>query len=463
MESFHQEDCICPLDSRYSAKIEKVREIFGPVEQKKVQVQIEFDYFVFLCDKLTFLSEVREGEDFSDHFKDFKKKIETWNADSCKDLYVIEKKIQHDVKAVEYFVRKELQSTCSRGGGYSYSIEQLTELVHFGLTSQDINSLTTSITIKKYNYYIREKIEALSKAIGSTMDPNTPILSRTHGQPATPTTLHTSFLFFSDRLKRELTKLHAFVFLTKFGGAVGDMNAHNVGFAFKNWEIFLSDFVFDNYGVIRQDITKQTDPNDWLAEYLQIHVRINNILIGFCQDVWHYISNGLICIKKNEDHVGSSTMPHKVNPILFENAEGNLQLANANLNFVANKITITRLQRDLTDSTVIRNLGMIFGYQCLALSNIEKGISEISYNEKIASEELENHYEVLFEAIQSIMRARLIENSYDIVKKMSHGANGLSRIEFHRILDTAEGIPEDILIQFRSYKPGDYVRRRGAF
>lgn len=441
---------LCPLDNRYASQVEEVSRFFSQFHYTKLQIEIELRYFSYL------ITNFCSGGEKCEQDAGVQDILEKFDEEEYGKVIGFEKETRHDVKAVEYYIRDVIERRAETSDAYRIMKKHI-EFVHFGLTSQDINSVTYTRLLQVYSGKIMKNLSNLMSLLRerSSKEEKTVILSRTHGQFATPTTIGYQLEMFRERLNREFKKLYNFEYLTKFGGATGNMDAHTFCFPDVDWDRKLTCFLYLQFNMKRQKFTKQTDPNDWMAEYLQINIRINNILIGLCQDIWQYISYGYFLQEKAEGQVGSSTMPHKINPIQFENAEGNLQLSNSLLNFISNKVTITRLQRDLSDSTVLRNLGMTFGYQHLAIDNIKKGILGLKVNQSLIDDELENHYEVLFEPLQSLLRIKGYPNSYDVVKNVCHGTLGLKREEFLQIVENME-ISQEIKDRISSLTPKTY-------
>ena len=351
------------------------------------------------------------------------------NADKAKLMRIIEKfgpkdvtmirqferRTNHDVKAVEYYLRKKFQSIPSLRKSLSF--------IHFGLTSEDVNNLAYGILIMRaLKDVLRPEIKSVLTEIGAMGRrwKKTQILSLTHGQPATPTTLGKEFYVFMERLSRQISDLYDFMMCGKLGGAVGNFSAHQTAYPDVNWEIFGRKFV-RSLGLEPLRYTTQINPHDDLAELSHLFVRINTILLDLSRDIWLYISRGIFRQKTAMGEVGSSTMPHKVNPIDFENAEGNLGLSSALFNHFAEKLPVSRLQRDLSDSTVQRNLGVAFGHHLLALKSLKKGFGKLQLDPKKIREELDAHPEVLAEAIQTVMRKNGVDDAYEKLKKLTRG------------------------------------------
>ena len=404
-------DNISPLDSRYAAKISDIRKNFSESALIKIRFEIELDWLVYLCTKLP--------KTFKPLSKQSIKKIEVFK-DSFTDKYVLSvKKIEsttnHDVKAVEYFIRDYFKK--------DKVLKDYIHLIHFGLTSEDINSLSYAYMIKEgINLYLKE-LNLVNKTLKSQSKKWSKVsfLARTHGQPASPSTLGKELKVFSKRIDREIETLKNIKPLAKFSGATGNYHTFDIVDSSVNWPNLNKAFI-KQFGVTQNPYTTQIEPHDWIAEVCHSVVRINNILTDLCQDSWIYISNDIFALKLMKNEVGSSTMPHKVNPIDFENGEGNFGLSSALMDFFANKLTKSRHQRDLSDSTVLRNVGLGFGYSALALISTNKGLGKIIPNHKTIKNELDNNWEVLTEAVQTLMRLEGVPDAYEQLKDLSRGS-----------------------------------------
>ena len=402
---------ISPLDSRYAKKISNFRENFSESELIKIRFEIEIEWILFLCSKLS-----KTFKPLSD--KSVEKIIKFKNAFDNKSVLQI-KKIEattnHDVKAVEYYIRNYFKK--------DKVLSSYIHLIHFGLTSEDVNSLSYAVMIKKgISIYVNE-INNLNKVLNSYSKKwsNVAFLSRTHGQPASPSTLGKEFKVFASRLDREISILKSVKPMAKFSGATGNYHTFDIVDSKIKWSQINKKFI-KQFAVEQNPYTTQIEPHDWIAETCHSLVRINNILIDLCQDAWMYISNDIFALKLLKNEVGSSTMPHKVNPIDFENAEGNFGISSALLEFFANKLTKSRHQRDLSDSTVLRNVGLGFGYSALAIKSAINGLSKITPNKIHIQNELNNNWEVLTEAVQTLMRYEGIPDAYEQLKKLSRGS-----------------------------------------
>ena len=402
---------ISPLDSRYANKIPEFRKNFSEYSLIKIRFDIEIDWLIFLCTKLPKL--------FKPISKQSIKKLELFKND-FNDKYVLKiKKIEattnHDVKAVEYFIRDHFNKDKILSG--------YTHLIHFGLTSEDINSLSYAYLVKNGIKLFANEVSIINKTLKSYSSKWSKIsfLARTHGQPASPSTIGKELKVFSSRIDREIKTLKKIKPLAKFSGATGNFHTFDIVDNKVNWPTINKKFIHQ-FGIEQNLYTTQIEPHDWIAEVSHSIVRINNILTDLCQDSWIYISNDIFALKLQKNEVGSSTMPHKVNPIDFENAEGNFGISSALCEFYANKLTKSRHQRDLSDSTVLRNLGLGFAYSALAIISANKGLSKITPNKIKISQELESNWEVLTEAVQTLMRYEGIPDAYEQLKELSRGS-----------------------------------------
>ena len=437
-------DNISPLDSRYAAKISDSRKNFSESSLIKIRFEIELEWLIYLCTKLP--------KTFKPLSKQSIKKIEVFR-DSFTDKYVLSiKKIEsttnHDVKAVEYFIRDYFKK--------DKVLKDYIHLIHFGLTSEDINSLSYAFMIKEgINLYIKE-LNLVNKTLKSHSKKWAKIsfLARTHGQPASPSTIGKELKVFSKRIDREIEILKNIKPLAKFSGATGNYHTFNIVDSSVNWPNLNKVFI-KQFGVTQNPYTTQIEPHDWIAEVCHSVVRINNILIDLCQDSWIYISNDIFALKLMKNEVGSSTMPHKVNPIDFENGEGNFGLSSSLMDFFANKLTKSRHQRDLSDSTVLRNVGLGFGYSALALISTNKGLGKITPNQKTIQNELDDNWEVLTEAVQTLMRLEGVPDAYEQLKDLSRGTK-LTK-ETYKNFITGLKISDKSKSKLLSLSPSSYI------
>ena len=404
------EQLISPLDNRYNNQIADLATNFSESNLNKVRFEIEIEWLIFLCSK--------GGKSFPSISKTSIKKLHTlkmsFDENSAKRIKSIEKKTNHDVKAVEYFIREELKK--------SSSLKKYEHLVHFALTSEDVNSLSYAILLRDAQIIYLKKLDVIIKELNKRARSwsSIPMLARTHGQAASPSTLGKEMKVFVERLKRQRDSLKNMKPLAKFGGATGNFHTLVISDPNVDWLNQTKKFLA-LFGVEQNPITTQIEPHDGIAEVAHCIQRINNILIDFNQDIWMYIANDLFKLQVKDGEVGSSTMPHKVNPIDFENSEGNLGLSNAMMEFFANKLTKSRLQRDLSDSTVLRNLGVGFGYSYVGFSSALRGLTKLQPNKAQALSELEDNWQILAEAVQIVMKLEGLDNAYEIIKAKTRG------------------------------------------
>lgn len=413
---------ISPLDGRYRKQLEELSAYFSEFALIRYRVLVEIEYFIALAEQKVFTLPKTKVPALRKIYQDFS--IE--NAQLIKET---EKITNHDVKAVEYFVKNELKRL---------DLEDKLEWVHFGLTSQDINNTATPLLWKEaveqsYMPAISNLVLELKKLAKGWM--KIPMLARTHGQPASPTILGKEILVFVERLEGQIKLLGDVPFAAKFGGATGNFNAHHVAFPKVNWEKFADKFVNGSLGLQRMRYTTQIEHYDNLAAHFDTLKRINNILLDLCRDIWTYISMDYFKQKVKKNEVGSSAMPHKVNPIDFENAEGNLGVGNALFEHLSAKLPISRLQRDLTDSTVLRNIGVPFGHSILALRSIQKGLDKLILNEAKLQEDLENNWAVVAEAIQTVLRRENYPQPYEALKELTRGGDQINQKKMHQFID----------------------------
>ncbi len=431
---------ISPIDGRYRKNLEELSDYFSEYALIKYRVKIEALYLIELA-KIKAIRKLKA--------KEKKLLISIYEDFTIRDagkVKAIEKKINHDLKSVEYLIKEKIAKT---------TLKDLTEFVHFGLTTWDVNNIAFSLMIQDcllQQYF--PTLGTLIKQISSLAKKykNISMLSRTHGQPASPTTLGKEFAVFVSRLNKQIK---TFPQLTgKLNGAVGNYNAHLIAFPKINWIKFSQNFI-KSLGLKPNLITTQIENYDTLAETFQVMTRINNILIGLDRDMWTYISFDYLKQKLKEDEVGSSTMPHKVNPIDFENSEGNLGVANSLLNHLANKLTISRLQRDLSDSTVTRTHGVAFGHSILAFKNTLKGLSKIEANKGVVKADLENHPEVIAEAMQIILRREGVKMPYEALKKLTRGKK-VTLAQLHQFIDNLK-VSLKVKKELKKIKPENYI------
>ncbi|MFN5136386.1 MAG: adenylosuccinate lyase [Chitinophagaceae bacterium] len=413
---------ISPIDGRYRNQLQHLDLYFSEFALIKYRVHVEVEYFIFLSEKKFFKLDAAKT-------KALRKVVTDFTAEKAVEIKNLESVTNHDVKAVEYFLKRELDEL---------QISHLKEWIHFGLTSQDINN--TSVPLLWKDALEQELMPALGNlvlhlnALAKEWK-NIPLLARTHGQPASPTKLGKEILVFTERLQNQLNLLAQLPFTAKFGGATGNFNAHHVAYSKTNWQKFGNEFVEKKLGLQRQQYTTQIEHYDTLAAQMDAIKRINTILIDLCRDVWTYVSMDYFKQKIKKGEVGSSAMPHKVNPIDFENAEGNLGIANALFEHLSAKLPISRLQRDLTDSTVLRNLGVPFAHSILSLKSIEKGLNKLLLNEEKIKQDLDANWAVVAEAIQTILRRENYPNPYEALKELTRGNAAITQKTMHSFID----------------------------
>lgn len=436
---------VSPLDGRYNQAIEEFREVTSEYGLIKYRVIVEIKWFIHLSK----ISKIKELPKLN--IKDTRYLIDLIENFSLKDaqrIKTIESKTNHDVKAVEYFLKEKFKK--------SKQLNKYAEFIHFACTSEDINNLSYALMIKDATHITHSNIKQVQNKIRSFARKfaKHSMLSRTHGQNASPTTMGKEFSNFFHRIHKLQIEIDRHKMVGKINGAVGNYNAHHVAYPNINWEKVAKDFV-KGLNLDFNSHTTQVEPKDTIAILLSDYVKLNNILIDLSRDIWGYISLGYFKQRLKEGEVGSSTMPHKVNPIDFENAEGNFGMANANLNHISNTVTISRWQRDLTDSTIMRNIGTCFGYMNIALSSLEKGLNKLELNDQRLKEDLSNSWEILTEAIQTIIRKNNIPNGYELMKKLSRGKdiNEKKLMEFINTMD----VPSEDKKRLLQLTPQSYV------
>lgn len=404
---------ISPIDGRYRHQVQQLDEYFSEYALMKYRVIIEIEYFLFLADQKFFKVPAAAR-------KFLKQVAAEFSPADAHHIKETEKITNHDVKAVEYFVKEKLDQC---------GLTECKEWVHFGLTSQDINNTSIPLSWKHaIEFEYLPAILNLKQELKIMADQwrNIPMLAKTHGQPASPTRLGKEIMVFVERLQNQIELFINIPFTAKFGGATGNYNAHHVAFPNKKWPAMGDKFV-DSLGLQRQQFTTQIEHYDNLAAQFDAMKRINTILLDFCRDIWTYISMDYFKQKTKKGEIGSSAMPHKVNPIDFENAEGNLGISSAILEHLAAKLPVSRLQRDLTDSTVLRNIGVPFAHIILACKSIEKGIGKLLLNEQKISDDLEQNWAVVAEAIQTILRRENYPQPYEALKELTRGKGAIDK------------------------------------
>ena len=437
---------ISPIDGRYNSKTERLQKYFSESALIKYRIKVEVEYFISLC-KLP-LSQLKEFP--SDKFNDLRNLYKDFSIDSAKKIKEIESITNHDVKAVEYLIKEEFDNL---------NLSQFKEFIHFGLTSQDINNTAVPLSIKNAfnDVFFPELTSVLNKLKELSENwKDIPMLARTHGQAASPTKVGKEIYVFVERVEKQIELMNNIPFSAKFGGATGNFNAHHVAFPEINWKDFGNDFVENNLGLKRQQTTTQIEHYDNLAALMDSIKRINNIFIDLSRDIWTYVSIDYFkqSIKKGE--VGSSAMPHKVNPIDFENAEGNLGMANAIYEFLSGKLPISRLQRDLTDSTVLRNIGVPFSHNLIAFASLNKGLEKLVLNEEKLRSDLDNNWVVCAEAIQTILRRESYPNPYESLKDLTRTNSHITQESLSLFINGLD-VSEEIKEELRRISPFNYT------
>ena len=434
---------ISPVDGRYRKQVQHLDEYFSEYALIKYRVLVEIEYFLFLEDRKFFKLSHKAT-------KHLKKLQEDFGLEDAQEIKQIEYTTNHDVKAVEYFLKNELEKT----GG-----TQVKEWIHFGLTSQDINNTAIPLLWKhaiEYEYLpsllnLNAQLKLLAKEWKDI-----PMLAHTHGQPASPTKMGKEIMVFAERIENQIEQLINIPFTAKFGGATGNFNAHHAAFPKLDWIKMANEFVEKILGLTRVQYTTQIEHYDNLAAQFDCMKRVNNILIDLCRDVWTYISMDYFKQKSRKNEVGSSAMPHKINPIDFENAEGNMGIANAVFGHLSSKLPISRLQRDLTDSTVLRNIGVPFAHTLVAFKSIEKGLVSLIVNDSKIYADLENNWAVVSEAIQTVLRKENYPNPYEALKELTRGNSQINKKSIHQFIDGLK-IDDELKKELKKISPHNYT------
>jgi len=438
---------ISPIDGRYRGKTEPLSEYFSEYALVRYRVRVEIEYFITLCEL-----PLPQLQDFNhalfEPLRDIYRTFTVADAQRVKD---IESVTNHDVKAVEYFIKEKLDQM----GGF----DKYKEFIHFGLTSQDINNTSVPLSIKEaldnvYLPLLEELIEQLNDYAVAWKD--VPMLAKTHGQPASPTRLGKEIMVYVYRLEEQVRALKDIPVTAKFGGATGNFNAHHVAYPQYDWREFGNQFVSEKLGLEREQYTTQISNYDWLAGLFDAMKRINTIIIDLDRDFWMYISMDYFKQKIKAGEVGSSAMPHKVNPIDYENSEGNLGMANAVLQFLAQKLPVSRLQRDLTDSTVLRNVGVPMGHSLIAFQSTLKGLRKLILNEDKLHEDLENTWAVVAEAIQTILRREAYPNPYETLKQLTRTNQKMTAETIHDFIQTLN-VSAEVKDELMAITPWNYT------
>jgi adenylosuccinate lyase len=437
---------ISPVDGRYRPKVEELSRYFSEYSLFKYRVMVEIEYFISLCSIPLPQLNLFDNEKF-DLLRNIYRKF---TADDAEKIKTIEKTTNHDVKATEYFIKEWFDKL---------GLSKFREFVHFGLTSQDINNTAIPASLKDamkevFNPLLEKTIDRIESLAGEWND--IPMLAHTHGQPASPTRLGKEFMVFVERLRNQYKQLENIPYSAKFGGVTGNFNAHHVAYPDVDWAAFADHFVNEILGLKRNRITTQIDHYDDLAALFHNLERINTILIDLSRDIWIYISMDYFKQKIVKDEIGSSAMPHKVNPIDFENSEGNLGVANALFAFMAAKLPVSRLQRDLTDSTVLRNIGVLLAHTMLAFKSLLKGLDKLIVNQTVISDELNNNWAVIAEAIQTILRREGYHDPYEALKELTRTNKNITREILHSFIETLN-VDEQVKDELKRITPENYT------
>ena len=441
-------NAVSPIDGRYRSKCEPLAKYFSEGALIKYRVRVEVEYFIALADRLKGLRPALAAVAAkAEQLRDIYRQFSDADAQAIKD---IEKTTNHDVKAVEYFLKGKFDQM---------GLAELKEFIHFGLTSQDINNTSVPLSMKEcHDEVLLPAYRRLQVLLDERAEEwkDIPMLAHTHGQPASPTTLGKEWGVFAYRLRRQLDELERIPFTAKFGGATGNFNAHLAAFPDIDWRAFGNDFVKNHLGLERQQLTTQIENYDMMAAWFDACKRINVILIDLCRDVWTYVSMEYFKQRIKAGEVGSSAMPHKVNPIDFENAEGNLGLANAIFEHLSHKLPISRMQRDLTDSTVSRNIGVPIAHTMISIASLEKGLGKLLLNEQALYRDLENNWAVVAEAIQTILRSVGYPNPYEALKQLTRTNEKVTAETIAAFVDTLDVAP-DVKERIRHITPHNYI------
>ena len=438
---------ISPIDGRYRSKTQTLAPYFSEFALIKYRVRVEIEYFITLVE-LPLPQLATFPHDKLDTLRDI---YRLFDEEAATRVKTIEQTTNHDVKAVEYYIKEQFDAI----GG----LEPYKEFIHFGLTSQDINNTSVPLSLKEavedvYIPTLQRLIDDLKAKAAEWAD--VPMLAKTHGQPASPTRLGKEVMVFVYRLEQQLASLKSLPYTAKFGGATGNFNAHHVAYPQYNWREFGDKFVAEKLGLARESYTTQISNYDWLGAIFDAMRRINTIVIDLDRDFWMYISMEYFKQRIKAGEVGSSAMPHKVNPIDYENSEGNLGIANAILQFLAAKLPVSRLQRDLTDSTVLRNVGVPVGHSIIAFESTLKGLGKLILNEQKIADDLDNTWAVVAEAIQTVLRREAYPHPYEALKALTRTNEAITQERIAHFIDTLE-VSEDVKQELRAITPHNYT------
>ena len=439
----HTLSAISPVDGRYRSQVESIAGYFSEFALMQYRLRVETEYFIALSQEKLFGLPSAKANKLRSVYTDF-------NNETANEIKNLEKVTNHDVKALEYYMKKELDVL---------ELGHLKEFVHFGLTSQDVNN--TAIPLMWKEAMENEYLPAISNLTIRLKDlarkwKGIPMLARTHGQPASPTKLGKEIMVYVERLQDQLDLIYQIPYSCKFGGATGNFNAHHVAYPKINWVKFGNKFCADKLGLQRQQYTTQIEHYDHLAAQFDAMKRINTILVDFCRDVWTYISMEYFRQQTRKGEVGSSAMPHKVNPIDFENAEGNLGIANAIFEHLSAKLPVSRLQRDLTDSTVIRNIGVPVAHTIISINSINKGLGKLLLNEDAIKADLDKNWAVVAEAIQTILRRENYPQPYEALKELTRGKTSIDKKSIHQFIDKLK-VKASVKKELKGISPFNYT------
>jgi adenylosuccinate lyase len=442
----HVLNAISPIDGRYREKVDELGPYFSEFGLIRYRVHVEIEYFIALCQyKIPQLKGVTK-----DKFEELRKLYRNFSLDEAIEIKNIEKTTNHDVKAVEYFIKSRFEKL---------GLDQFKEYIHFGLTSQDINNTAVPLSFRDsiHEVYLPMLQNLMDKLINQSLEwEEVPMLARTHGQPASPTRLGKEIRVFIERLQTQIGQLKQIPISAKFGGATGNFNAHHVTYPHIDWAEFGNAFVDHILGLNRLQTTTQIEHYDNLAASFQAMSRVNTILLDLCRDVWTYISMDYFKQRIKEGEIGSSAMPHKVNPIDFENAEGNFGMANAVFSHLAAKLPISRLQRDLTDSTVLRNIGVPIAHTVIAVKSLIKGLGKLLLNQDKINADLEDNWSVVAEAIQTILRREGYPNPYETLLGLTRTHEKITQQKIETFIDTLE-INDELRKELKAITPMNYT------
>ena len=436
---------ISPVDGRYRSKTVELDDFFSEFALIRYRVMVEVEYYIALCEL-----PLPQLEAFDGDYDDLRAIYEEFQLEDALEIKEIEKETNHDVKAVEYFLKRRFDEL---------GLTEFKEFLHFGLTSQDINNTAVPLSMMEaHKLLVKPALEDLIEKLDGMAKEwkDIPMLAKTHGQPASPTHLGKEIYVFVERLNDQMKMLNSVPFTAKFGGATGNMNAHKVAYPDIDWPAFAKQFVEKRLKLKRQQTTTQIEHYDTMAAYFDALRRINTILIDLSRDIWMYVSMEYFKQKIKAGEVGSSAMPHKVNPIDFENAEGNLGMADAVLTFLSTKLPISRLQRDLTDSTVTRNIGVPIAHTLIALKSLMKGLDKLLLNEDKIRQDLQQNYAVVAEAIQTILRREQVEGAYELLKGLTRTNKHIDKAAIDAFIETLP-VKESIKKELRAITPENYT------